>query len=100
MAWCCGPELSEEIGYAIAKAAYYNVPELLSQTPQFSVEQGNLGIFADHEWRDAQWFSPFHPGLVKYLEEEGIWDEEWEAWNQKRLDEEAQRIATWEANLK
>lgn len=42
---------------------------------------------------------PFHEGAVRYLKEKGVWTEEAEAWNQKRIKRLDAMIAGWEAFL-
>ncbi|QPC43103.1 TAXI family TRAP transporter solute-binding subunit [Kaustia mangrovi] len=41
--------------------------------------------------------APFHPGAVKYLKEIGVWTDEDEAWNQKRLERLKAVQAAWDA---
>lgn len=39
---------------------------------------------------------PFHEGAIRYLEEKGIWTEEDEAWNQKRIERMDALLAAWD----
>lgn len=41
--------------------------------------------------------APFHPGAIRYLKEIGVWTDEAEAWNEKRLARLQQVQAAWEA---
>ena len=38
---------------------------------------------------------PFHPGAIKYLKEKGIWTDEMQAWNDKRLARLKALQAAW-----
>jgi uncharacterized protein len=40
--------------------------------------------------------APFHEGAIRYLKEKGIWTEEHEAWNQKRLERLNAILAAWD----
>ncbi|WP_245999326.1 TAXI family TRAP transporter solute-binding subunit [Paracoccus methylarcula] len=42
---------------------------------------------------------PFHEGAIRYLKEKGIWTDEAEAWNQKRIARLDAMIAAWEEFL-
>ena len=39
--------------------------------------------------------APFHPGAIKYLREQGVWDAEDDAWNEARLEELEAIKAAW-----
>ena len=41
--------------------------------------------------------APFHPGAIRYLKEIGIWTDEDQAWNDKRLARLQKVMSTWEA---
>jgi len=44
--------------------------------------------------------APFHPGAIRYLTEIGVWSEEDEAWNQRRLARLNSVMDAWEAATK
>lgn len=39
--------------------------------------------------------APFHPGAIKYLKEKGIWSDDMQAWNDKRLERLNTLKAAW-----
>lgn len=39
---------------------------------------------------------PFHPGAVRYMEEQGLWDEDMQAWNDQRVARLEALIAAWD----
>ncbi len=41
--------------------------------------------------------APFHPGAVRYLTEIGVWTEEADAWNAKRVERLEQVKEAWNA---
>ena len=43
--------------------------------------------------------APFHPGAIKYLEEQGIWTEADQAWNDRRLKRLEALRAAWKDAL-
>jgi hypothetical protein len=45
-------------------------------------------------------YIPFHPGLIKYAKEKGVWTAEHEKWQAKALKEEEARIAAFLAKIK
>ncbi|HSH48737.1 MAG TPA: C4-dicarboxylate ABC transporter substrate-binding protein, partial [Halomonas sp.] len=42
---------------------------------------------------------PFHPGAVRYMEEQGLWDEDMQAWNDQRMARLEALIAAWDETL-
>lgn len=43
--------------------------------------------------------APFHPGAIKYLKEKGIWNEQDQAWNDKRLKRLDALRAAWQETM-
>jgi TRAP transporter TAXI family solute receptor len=42
-------------------------------------------------------YIPFHPGVIKYAKEKGLWTAQHEAWQSKMLKEEEERMQKWQA---
>jgi len=81
-------DMSDDEVYAFTKAldeTYDLYKDATSIMNRWSLEQSGIGPI------DA----PFHPGAIRYLEEKGVWTEEADAWNEKRLARLEALQAAW-----
>lgn len=92
----CGPELDEDVAYVVSKAALmYPERMIIGNEKIFKADQIGMKVCKDLAYAEKYWLVPFHPGLIRFLGELGIWNDKWEAWQTKRLQEEAARLAAF-----
>lgn len=82
---------SEEFVYAICKAMYQKIDEIINAYPVY-----NEAMKPDRAVRpEATIMAPFHPGAVKFFKEVGLWKEAHEAAQKKRLAQQAKVESRW-----
>jgi TRAP transporter TAXI family solute receptor len=83
---------SEEEAYHLTKAmdeTFGMYKDVNAVMPRWSIKESGTAP-AD---------APFHPGAIRYLKEAGVWTDEAEAWNQKRLERMEKVRNAWDAAL-
>lgn len=83
--------LTEDNAYGLTKAVMTNYDKLKDAAP------GMSGYQLDRQKLD--WIFPYHPGAIKFYEEEGLWTDEMQAHNDKLLERMALLQETWQQHL-
>ena len=72
-----GLNLDEETVYRLIKTVEANIGELAQLDPAFSQLAEGFAGFQARAVESLADLVPVHPGLAKYLKEEGLWREDW-----------------------
>lgn len=85
-------EASDEEAYALTKAiheSYDRYEDLFNKMPDWNIERaGRPGGPTEGV--------PFHPGAVAYLRDAGVWTDEYDEWNQTRIDHLTEVQLAWD----
>ncbi|MFC1980648.1 TAXI family TRAP transporter solute-binding subunit [Chloroflexota bacterium] len=82
-------QISEDMGYWLIKA----IDELYPKYKDFHFE---LGFWKFEECLTPQGFAPYHPGVVKYLKEKGIWNNDYQKFQDGMLLRQKILQQTWD----